>query len=263
MTKKEEANLKRAAKLEAEKERTNLLKSYERNVKNSFFSMNEHPLICGIDEAGRGPFAGPVVAGAVILDLDDPEKEILYLNDSKKLSEKKRELLYHEIFQKAIAVGVGYAGSVRIDQINILQATYEAMRQAIANLTAVSHLEENTEDTHELVKKLIQYELPEAVHVNRQLHDRIQPDYVLADAVTIPGIQIPQQGIIKGDAKSISIAAGSIIAKVTRDHIMYEYDKQYPQYAFASNKGYGTAAHIAAIKEYGMIDIHRRSFIHL
>lgn len=215
MTKKEEAEAKRQAKLEAERARLETMKEYERQYA-------AYGLICGIDEAGRGPFAGPVVAGAVILD---PEKEILYLNDSKKLSEKRREELYEEIMEKAIAVSVGIVDSRTIDEINILQATYLAMQKAIAGLAP-------------------------------------QPGFILADAVTIPKITIPQTGIIKGDAKSISIAAGSIIAKVTRDRLMYEYDKKYPEYGFASHKGYGTAAHIAAIKEYGPLDIHRRSFIH-
>ena len=218
MTKKQEAEQKRAEKLRLERERIEGMKVYER----------AHPdcrLICGVDEAGRGPFAGPVVAGAVILSLDDPEREILYLNDSKKLSEKKREALYDEIMEKAVSVGVGIVEREVIDEINILQATFLAMQKAIAALDP-------------------------------------QPDYILADAVTIPKILIPQEGIVKGDAKSVSIAAGSIIAKVTRDRIMYEYDKLYPEYGFASHKGYGTKAHIEAIKEYGMLDIHRRSFIH-
>ena len=218
MTKAQEAQLKRAEKLRLERERIEGMKVYER----------AHPdchLICGVDEAGRGPFAGPVVAGAVILSLDDPEREILYLNDSKKLSEKKREALYDEIMEKAVSVGVGIVEREVIDEINILQATFLAMQKAIAALDP-------------------------------------QPDYILADAVTIPKIAIPQEGIVKGDAKSVSIAAGSIIAKVTRDRIMYEYDKLYPEYGFASHKGYGTKAHIEAIKEYGMLDIHRRSFIH-
>ncbi|MCF0229434.1 MAG: ribonuclease HII [Parasporobacterium sp.] len=258
MTKKEEAEAKRAAKLEAERSRIEQMKVYERGH-------GEFRLVCGIDEAGRGPFAGPVVAGAVILDINDPEKEILYLNDSKKLSEKKREVLYREILSKALAVGVGYAGSVTIDRINILQATYQAMRNAISNLTCVSHLVTDDDDVHDLVRKLVRYELhrtdgnPDTV----KEYETVRPEFILADAVRIPGIDIPQEGIIKGDAKSVSIAAGSIIAKVTRDHIMYEYDRMYPQYGFASNKGYGTASHIAAIKEYGMTDIHRRSFIHL
>ncbi len=218
MTKKEEAEAKRLLKLQAERERIDKMKEYERSHKDCAY-------ICGIDEAGRGPFAGPVVAGAVILDFENPEKEILYLNDSKKLSEKKREELYDCIMENAISVGVGIVESTVIDEINILQATYEAMRQAISKLDP-------------------------------------QPDFVLADAVTIPGITIPQEGIVKGDAKSISIAAGSIIAKVTRDRMMYEYDKMYPEYGFASHKGYGTKAHIEAIRKYGMLDIHRRSFIH-
>ena len=215
MTKAEEAALKRAAKLEAERARIETMKEYERRY-------SAYTYICGIDEAGRGPFAGPVVAGAVILD---PEVEILYLNDSKKLSEKKREALYEEIMAKAISVGVGVVDNHVIDEINILQATYLAMQKAIAALDP-------------------------------------QPDFVLADAVTIPGISMPQEGINKGDAKSVSIAAGSIIAKVTRDRMMYELDRQYPEYGFASHKGYGTAAHIAAIQKYGPLDIHRKTFIH-
>lgn len=166
--------------------------------------------ICGIDEVGRGPFAGPVVAGAVILPKDDP---ILYLNDSKKLSEKKREALYDEIMERAVATGIGVVSPARIDEINILQATYEAMRMAIGNL-------------------------------------KVQPDLLLNDAVTIPEVEIPQVPIIKGDAKSVSIAAASIIAKVTRDRLMVEYDKVLPGYDFASNKGYGTKKHIEGLKNW-------------
>ena len=177
--------------------------------------------VCGIDEVGRGPLAGPVVAGAVILS---PDCEILYLNDSKKLSEKKRELLYDEIMEKAVATGIGVISPARIDEINILQATYEAMRMAISNL-------------------------------------KVQPSVLLNDAVTIPLVEIPQVPIIKGDAKSVSIAAASIIAKVTRDHMMVEYEEIYPGYGFASNKGYGSAQHIAALKELGPTPIHRRTFI--
>ncbi len=252
MTKKEEAQAKREAKLILEKARIEEMKTYERSIENA-------ALICGIDEAGRGPFAGPVVAGAVILDINDPDKEILYLNDSKKLSEKKREMLYRELLSKAIAIGIGYSGAQLIDRINILQATYAAMRMAISNLQNVSDIVSDDADTHALVKRLIKREIS-GEHENTA---DIVPDHILADAVHIPDINIPQTGIIKGDAKSISIAAGSIIAKVTRDHIMYEYDSRYPEYGFASHKGYGTAAHIAAIKEHGMLDIHRRSFIHL
>ena len=177
--------------------------------------------VCGIDEVGRGPFAGPVVAGAVILPKDC---HILYINDSKQLSEKKREELYDEIMEKAVAVEVGYASPARIDEINILQATYEAMREAVSKLA-------------------------------------VTPQILLNDAVTIPGITIPQVPMIKGDAKSISIAAASIIAKVTRDRLMKEYDKIMPEYGFASNKGYGSREHIEALKQYGPTAIHRRTFI--
>ena len=177
--------------------------------------------LCGIDEVGRGPLAGPVVACAVILPKDH---SILYLNDSKKLSEKKREALYEEIMERAVATGIGIVGPARIDEINILQATYEAMRMAISNL-------------------------------------KVQPDILLNDAVTIPQVAIPQVPIIKGDAKSVSIAAASIIAKVTRDRLMVEYDQVLPGYDFASNKGYGTKAHIAGIRELGPSPIHRATFI--
>lgn len=177
--------------------------------------------ICGIDEAGRGPLAGPVVAGAVILPKDC---RIRYLNDSKQLSEKMREQLYDEIMEKAVAVGVGMSSPARIDEINILQATYEAMRAAIRSL-------------------------PEA------------PDLLLNDAVTIPDVAIRQIPIIKGDAKSLSIAAASVIAKVTRDRLMQEYDKVMPQYGFARHKGYGSASHIAAIRAYGPSPIHRATFL--
>lgn len=177
--------------------------------------------ICGIDEVGRGPLAGPVVAGAVILPKDDM---ILYLNDSKQLSAAKRDELYDVIMEKAVAVGIGEASHTRIDEINILNATYEAMRMAISNLG-------------------------------------ILPDILLNDAVTIPGVNIKQVPIIKGDAKSASIAAASIVAKVTRDRFMTQMDEVYPGYGFASNKGYGSSEHIKALKEIGPCEIHRRSFI--
>lgn len=205
---------KRLEKYTAELERTESIKKYEKEYDNYLY-------ICGIDEVGRGPLAGPVVAGAVILPKDC---DILYINDSKKLSAAKRDELYDEIMEKAVSVGLGYVGPERIDEINILQATYEAMREAVSKLDP-------------------------------------QPDLLLNDAVTIPGLPQKQVPIIKGDAKSISIGAASIVAKVTRDRLMEEYDRMFPEYGFASNKGYGSAEHIAAIKEYGPTPIHRRSFI--
>ena len=210
-----ESARKRYDKLLAEKKRIYELRSFERQFPDLQF-------ICGIDEVGRGPFAGPVVAGAVILPKDC---EILYINDSKKLSEKVRDRLYDEISEKAVSAAVGIVDAQRIDEINILQATYEAMRQAISKLSP-------------------------------------QPELLLNDAVTIPGVDIKQVPIIKGDAKSISIGAASIYAKVTRDRMMKEYDEIYPEYGFAANVGYGTAAHIEALKKYGPCPIHRRSFIH-
>ncbi len=199
-----------------EVERTEGLKVYERQYESLGF-------VCGIDEVGRGPLAGPVVAGAVVLPKDC---KILYLNDSKKLSEKKREELYEVIKEGAVSVGIGIVGPEIIEEINILNATYEAMRRAVAELTVV-------------------------------------PDVLLNDAVTIPGLPMKQVPIIKGDAKSVSIAAASIMAKVTRDRMMEEYAKIYPEYDFASNKGYGTAKHMEALRKYGLTPIHRKSFIHL
>ena len=219
MNKREEERLrKKEEKLRKELERLEVMSAYEKE-----YAQYTH--ICGIDEVGRGPLAGPVVACAVVLPKD---VTILYLNDSKKLSEKKRELLYDEIMEKAVAVGIGAVGPARIDEINILHATYEAMRMAIEDLTG------------KLGKK---------------------PDLLLNDAVTIPEVDIPQVPIIKGDAKSISIAAASIVAKVTRDHLMIEYDQVLPGYDFAKNKGYGTKAHIAGLKELGATPIHRKTFI--
>ncbi len=215
MNKREEERAKKQQeKLDKELARLETMKEFEREYDYCQY-------ICGIDEVGRGPLAGPVVAGAVILPKDET---ILYLNDSKKLSEKKREALYEEIMDKAYATGIGVVGPERIDEINILQATYEAMRQAIGNL-------------------------------------KVRPDLLLNDAVTIPEVDIPQVPIIKGDAKSVSIAAASIIAKVTRDRMMVEYDKTLPGYDFASNKGYGTKAHMEALRKLGPTPIHRRSFI--
>ena len=187
---------------------------YERK----YFDFNA---ICGIDEAGRGPLAGPVVAGAVILPKG---LKILHVNDSKKLSAKQRDELYDEIMEKAVSVGIGFASHTRIDEINILQATYEAMRNAVSQLTPT-------------------------------------PDVLLNDAVRIPELTMRQVPIIKGDARSVSIASASIIAKVTRDRMMTELAKKYPEYGFESNKGYGSAEHIEALKKYGPCEIHRRTFI--
>ena len=203
-----------------ELERLDGMMAYERKYA-------EFALIAGIDEAGRGPLAGPVVAAAVILPKDRP---ILYVNDSKQLSEKKREELYPVIRKEAVAVGVGMASPQRIDEINILKATYEAMRQAVAVLRDADG-------------------------------NAFTPDLLLNDAVRIPDVPIRQVPIIKGDAKSCSIAAASIIAKVTRDRIMREYDAVYPGYGFAKHKGYGSGEHIEALRRLGPCPIHRRSFI--
>lgn len=200
--------------LEKETARIYQLQQYERDYE-------KEGLICGIDEVGRGPLAGPVVAGAVILPKNC---EILYLNDSKQLSAEKREQLYDVILEHAVAVGIGIVSPQRIDEINILQATYEAMRQAIEKLNP-------------------------------------QPTVLLNDAVRIPQVAIQQVPIIKGDAKSVSIAAASIVAKVTRDRMMEQYEEVFPGYGFARNKGYGSKEHIEALQTMGPTAIHRRSFI--
>lgn len=205
---------KQKEQLLKERERLEAMRQFERQYADCTY-------ICGIDEAGRGPLAGPVVAGAVILPRDC---EILYLNDSKQISAKRREALYDEIMEKAIATGIGMASPARIDEINILQATYEAMREAVRALGVV-------------------------------------PDVLLNDAVRIPGIDIPQVPIVKGDAKSVSIAAASVLAKVTRDRLMIQYEEVLHGYGFAKNKGYGSAEHIAALKKLGQTPIHRQSFI--
>ena len=215
-TKKEERERKKREKALAEHARLDAMMEYERRY-------SEFEYICGIDEAGRGPLAGPVVSGAVILPKDC---YIEYLNDSKKVTEKRRNVLFDEIHEKALAVGVGIVSPEVIDEINILEATYAAMRDAIDRL-------------------------------------QIKPQMILADAVHIPGIGIPQAGIVKGDAKSVSIAAASIIAKVTRDRMMCQYDMLYPEYGFAKHKGYGTRQHTEALKQYGMCPIHRTTFVHI
>jgi ribonuclease HII len=205
---------RRMAAAEAEKKRIYDMCSFERKYE-------EEGYICGIDEVGRGPLAGPVMAGAVVLPAGCM---IPYVNDSKQVSEKKREELYDVIMEKAVSVGIGSVSWERIDEINILQATYEAMRQAVSRLT-------------------------------------VKPAVLLIDAVHIPDLPIKQVSIIKGDCKSMSIAAASIVAKVTRDRLMAEYAEKWPEYGFDKNKGYGSEGHIEALRKYGPCPIHRNSFI--
>ena len=214
MTKKEERELRKQEKLKAERERVEAMCCYEKQYAGCQY-------ICGIDEAGRGPLAGPVIAGAVVLPKD---ARILYINDSKKLSPKRRDELFDVIQEEAIACATGLVSPMRIDEDNILQATMLAMKMAVINLS-------------------------------------VRPDILLIDALTLPETPTPQVPIIKGDAKSQSIAAASIIAKVTRDRLMVQYDEIYPEYGFAKHKGYGTAEHIAAIRKYGPCPIHRLTFI--
>lgn len=202
---------------EQEIERLNKLKEFERNLYSTGIKN-----IVGIDEAGRGPLAGPVVVGAVIMK---PESLIEGVNDSKKISEKKREKLYEQITEEAIAWSVGIVDQKEIDEINILNATKKALKMAIMNL-------------------------------------QVKPERIVVDALEhIDTCGIPYTSIIKGDAKVYSISAASIIAKVTRDRMMREYDEIYPEYGFAGHKGYGTAKHIQAIREFGPCALHRRSFI--
>ena len=205
---------KKIAALEKERQRIENLKKYEKEYA-------QYTYICGIDEVGRGPLAGPVVAGAVILPKDC---DILYINDSKQLSEKKREELFEEITEKAIAYNIFSVDEKRIDEINILNATYEAMNGAVNGLSTA-------------------------------------PDFVLIDGNRISGMEIPHETVVKGDSKSISIAAASILAKVSRDRFICQMAEKYPEYGFEKHKGYGTKAHNEAILKYGPCPIHRRTFL--
>ncbi len=201
---------------EKEEERLNKIKEVDREFFNKGIKY-----VAGIDEAGRGPLAGPVVVACAIMPADSMIEGV---NDSKKLSEKKREVLYEKIIQEAICYGVGIVNQEEIDEMNILQATKKGLTMAIKSM-------------------------------------KIKPNVILVDALTgIDTLGIPYKSMIKGDANSYSIASASIIAKVTRDRIMREWDKVYPEYGFAGHKGYGTAKHIAAIKEYGLCPLHRKTF---
>ncbi|CEN26165.1 ribonuclease HII [[Clostridium] sordellii] len=207
---------KKLDKMRAENERLEMINIFENEGYEKGFTY-----IGGIDEAGRGPLAGPVVAAVVVFK---PGTKIEGINDSKKLSEAKRDELFDIIKEEALDYGIGIVQKDEIDEYNILNATYMAMKKAVNCL-------------------------------------KQKPDYLLVDAAHIPDVDIEQKSIIKGDSKSISIAAASILAKVTRDSIMYEYDKMYPEYGFASHKGYGTDQHYKAIREHGITSIHRRSFL--
>lgn len=201
-----------------EKEEQRLIRL--KQTDKEFFDMGMN-YVCGIDEAGRGPLAGPVVVASVIM----PKESMLeWVNDSKKVTEKRREILYEKILEEAISYGIAIIDQEEIDNINILQATKKGLTQAITSM-------------------------------------EVKPDVILVDALTgIDTLGIPYKSIIKGDANSYSIAAASILAKVTRDRIMREWDKVYPEYGFEKHKGYGTAKHIEAIKEYGLCPIHRKTF---
>lgn len=206
----------KAERIEKEKRMLQEMQVYERELRDRGVRY-----IAGIDEVGRGPLAGPVVAAAVIL----PEGfDVLGVNDSKKLSEKRREELFIKIKEKAIAWAIGMADNRIIDEINILQATKQAMREAVGNL-------------------------------------EVQPEHLLIDAVKLEDVEVPQTSIIKGDEKSLSVAAASILAKVTRDHMMVDYANEFPGYAFEKNKGYGTKAHYEGLRAQGLCPIHRKTFL--
>ncbi len=190
------------------------------SIENEIISQG-FQFVCGVDEAGRGPLAGPVCAAAVILPIDT---EIEGLNDSKKLSEKKREALYDVIIEKALSYSIAFASVEEIEQLNILGATFLAMKRAVEGLS--------------------------------------QPaDFAIIDGNRLPELPINATAVIKGDSKSMSVAAASVLAKVTRDRLLLEYDKKYPEYKFAAHKGYGTKAHYEAIAKYGITEIHRKSFL--
>lgn len=206
----------KAERIEKEKRMLQEMQVYERELRDRGIRY-----IAGIDEVGRGPLAGPVVAAAVILPEDF---DVLGVNDSKKLSEKRREELFIKIKEKAIAWAIGMADNRIIDEINILQATKQAMREAVGNL-------------------------------------EVQPEHLLIDAVKLEDVEVPQTAIIKGDEKSLSVAAASILAKVTRDHMMVDYANEFPGYAFEKNKGYGTKAHYEGLRAQGLCPIHRKTFL--
>ena len=211
-------------RLEKQRKRLIEMKEREKQLRAEGLSY-----IAGVDEVGRGPLAGPVVTAAVVLPA---EFDVLGIDDSKKLSEKRREELYEIITEKALAWGIGMADHQVIDEINILQATKQAMKQAVEE-------------------------------ADRMLRERTggSIERVLLDAVELPGLQVPQESIIKGDAKVLAIAAASIVAKVTRDRMMVRYAREYPWYAFEKNKGYGTKDHYAGLREHGLCPIHRKTFL--
>lgn len=218
------------------KEKLVLMKKYE----NDLYAQGLN-YVAGVDEVGRGPLAGPVVTACVVLPQDF---DVLGIDDSKKLSEKKREQLFDIIKEKALACGIGMSDNVRIDEINILEATKEAMEKAV-------------KAADEQLRASLGFSV--SADENEKRENVIQ--HILIDALTLKNVDIPQTGIIKGDAQSVSIAAASIIAKVTRDRMMVEYAKEFPAYGFEKNKGYGTKAHYEGLDNAGICSIHRKSFL--
>ncbi|MCR4601441.1 MAG: ribonuclease HII [Clostridia bacterium] len=246
----------KAERLEKERAELERMLQYERDLWTAGNGRGPVKLIAGVDEVGRGPLSGPVVTAAVILpeDFDLPG-----VNDSKKLSEKRRESLFAEIAERALGIGIGIRDNDAIDRINILEATKEAMVDAVFGIRPAGAFGKTAEEYTDWFMPLAdpEEESPEIVVAE----DRILPDHILIDALTLDGVGIPQTGIVKGDANSVSIAAASIIAKVVRDHMMDRFEEKYPGYGFASNKGYGTKAHYQGLDSRGACRIHRRSFL--
>lgn len=246
----------KAERLEKEKAELERMLQHERDIWKNGNERGPVRLIAGVDEVGRGPLSGPVVTAAVILpeDFDVPG-----VNDSKKLSEKRRESLFAEIAEKAVGIGIGIRDNDAIDRINILEATKEAMAEAVFSIRPAGTFGRTAGEFTEyfMAQADPDMESPEPAVPE----DRIRPDHLLIDALTLEGVNIPQTGIVKGDANSVSIAAASIIAKVVRDHMMVRFEEKYPGYGFASNKGYGTKAHYQGLDGQGACRIHRRSFL--
>ncbi len=245
----------KAERLEKQRLRLEEMKIPERELRQEGYSF-----IAGVDEVGRGPLAGPVVTAAVVLPEDF---SVLGVDDSKKLSEKRRDELYDEILDNCLAYGIGMCDHEVIDEINILQATKKAMREAIDNCNVMLEMKNQAQNHSEEANHGGESPHSKESHQGEEPHcgEKRTIDFVIIDAVELPNLEVPQMAVTKGDAKVLAIAAASIVAKVTRDRMMVEFAKNYPYYAFEKNKGYGTAAHYDGIREHGICNIHRKTFL--